>query len=115
AWNDVDSSESLAMGCLVARKDFLESNPAAIKNFLKEYKDSIKATEDLEKVAPLTVKYDILPSDKIAKLSIPNCNLVYIDGKDMMLKANNYFKVLFESNPVSIGGQMPNEDLFFVQ
>ncbi len=114
-WRKVGGGSELVMGCIVARKEFIDNNPQAVKDFLLEYKDSIEKTEsDVASVASLSEKYDIIPS-KVAEKAIPNCNITFIAGEEMKTAVDGFFKVLFDMEPKSIGGTLPNETLYFIQ
>lgn len=110
--NGVEDSK-LAMGCIVARKDFIEKNEEAFKNFLTEYEDSIDYTENASDVAKLVEKYQIMDSAAAAEKAIPNCNIVYFDGKDMKTMVANLYKVLYDANPTSIGGKIPDDNFYY--
>ena len=115
-WNKTAGDDSkLMMGCVIARKEFIEEHPEAVKAFLNEYKTSIeKASSDLEGTAALCETYGIIPKAVLAKKAIPRCNLTYIDGNAMMEQIKGYFDVLFEANPKSLGGALPDESFYFL-
>ena len=113
-WEKVDDSSQLMMGCVVARKDFVSENPEAVNAFLTEYQASIEAANnDLETTAALCEKYGIIPKAAVAKQAIPNCNLVFIDGKNMKNSIEGYFQVLYDANPKSIGGAMLDDSFYY--
>ncbi|MBE6807131.1 MAG: ABC transporter substrate-binding protein [Ruminococcaceae bacterium] len=114
-WNKVGTNDTqLVMGCVVARKEFVEKNPEAVKKFLEEYKASIETvTNDLETAAALCETHNIIPKAPLAKAAIPNCGLVYVDGAQMKLWLGDYLNILFGYNPKSIGGQVPAEDFYY--
>lgn len=110
----VDSKSVLSMGCLVVRKDFAEKNPNAVNAFLQEYQKSVNFTNDSPAdAAKLIEKYEIVASAAIAEKAIPNCHIVYIDGDEMKSKTKDLFQVLFDANPKSIGGSLPNDDFYY--
>ncbi len=114
-WDKASGGESkLMMGCVVARSEFIEEHPDAVDAFLKEYKASIeKAASDLEGTATLCEKYGIIPKAAVAKAAIPNCNLTYVDGDAMMDQIKGYFQVLYDANPKSIGGALPDDAFYY--
>lgn len=114
-WDKVAEGESkLMMGCVIARKEFIEANPAAVKAFLKEYKKSIETvTADVEAAATLCEKFKVIPQAAMAKQAIPNCNLVYVDGKDMKAQLGGYLEVLNSYNPKAIGGSVPTDGFYY--
>ncbi|MCI8388976.1 MAG: ABC transporter substrate-binding protein [Clostridiales bacterium] len=114
-WDKVSGGESsLMMGCVIVRADFLEANEDAVKAFLKEYEESIKVCENAADAAALCEKYEIIPSAAVAEKAIPNCNITFVSGKDMKAQIEGYFKVLFDGNPASIGGELPDEKLYYL-
>lgn len=112
-WDKVSDS-GLMMGCVVVRADFLVENEDAVKAFLKEYEKSIKACDDVDATANLCEEQGIIPAAAVAKEAIPNCNITFVSGKDMQKGVTEYFKVLFDGNPASIGGELPPDDLFYL-
>jgi len=112
--NGDDSDSRLAMGCVVARKDFIDKNKDAFNTFLAEYQDSISYTENASDVSKLVEKYAIMDSAKAAEKAIPNCNIVYYDGKDMKTMITNFYKVLYDANPASVGGKLPGDDFYYI-
>ena len=112
-WAKVSDS-TLMMGCVIALDSFVEANPDAIKMFLKEYEASIKyATTNIDKVATYCETYKIAASAAIAKKAIPSCNLCFVTGDDMKNSVNDYLNVLFNSDPTSIGGKLPTDDIYY--
>lgn len=112
-WDKV-SDTKLVMGCIVARKDYIEQNPDAVKIFLEEYADSVKdVNNDIDTAAALCEKYGIAASAAIAKKAIPLCNIVFEDGAKLKTDLSAYLKFLFEANPKSVGGALPNDDFYY--
>jgi len=113
-WGKVSDS-TLTQGCIVARTDELSENE--LKIFLDEYSASIeymKNDANIDDAAALTEKYEIVGSAAIAKKAIPQAGLTFIVGKELMSKSlDEYFAVLNEANPSSIGGKLPTEDIYF--
>lgn len=111
---ELQRNENLPMGCIVVREDFLKENKEAFDNFLKEYKQSIDFTNQNQKeAAALVEKFEIMPSAQVAEKAIPYCNIVYIDGEEMKNSLADFYSVLFEANPQSIGGKLPDEDFYY--
>lgn len=112
-WDKV-SDAKLVMGCIVARKEYIEQNPEAVKIFLQEYEDSIKSVNtDIDSAAALCVKYGIVAAEPIAKKAIPYCNIVFEDGKDLKTDLSAYLKFLYDCNPASVGGELPDDNFYY--
>lgn len=113
-WDAVAGDESkLMMGCVAVRKEFAEQNPDVVATFLNEYRNSIEKAKDVEATAALCEKYGIIPKAAIAKKAIPNCQLTFVAGKDMKAQIAGYYQVLFDGNPASIGGKLPDDAFYY--
>ena len=112
AWKDLEGTE-LPMGCLVARAQFIEdSDPAVIEAFLDLYGDSISFMEG-EGAGSLAVELGILPSEKVAEKAIPQCALTLITGQEMRDMLEDYYTILFQVEPKSIGGGLPYDSFYY--
>ncbi len=112
-WNKVCSTE-LVQGVVIARKSFVNEHPEAIEQFLREYeKSSAFVNEDIDEAAKLIVDAGILGNVEIAKKAIPNCNISFSKGEAMHKAVEGMLTVLFEANPKSIGGKLPDKDFYY--
>ena len=116
-WDKVtEDGSKLTMGALVVRKDFAESNPEAVRNFLKEYQASTQYVTDeanLDDAAALIEQYGII-SAAVAKQALPYCNIVCITGEEMRTAAEGFLSILAKANPQSVGGTLPAEDFYYI-
>ncbi len=116
-WSKIDENASLVTGVLVVNTQFAKENPEAVKTLLRDYKASCDmVSEDLDKTADYVVEFGIggIDNVNIAKLAIPKCNIKYMDGEDMKAAVGGYLKVLYNSNPASVGGQLPTDSLYYI-
>ena len=114
-WSAVSDGE-LAMGCIVARTDYIEENPLGVENFLRAYEESIEYMsnpDNLEEAAELVAQYGITANANIAKAAIPQCNLVCLTGDEMKSVLEAYYQVLFDADPTSIGGALPDASFYY--
>lgn len=112
-WNKVCSTE-LVQGVVIARKSFVNEHPEAIEQFLREYeKSSAFVNENIDEAAKLIVDVGILGNVEIAKKAIPNCNISFSKGEAMHKAVEGMLAVLFEPNPKSIGGKLPDKDFYY--
>ena len=114
-WDAASAGKSaLSMGCLVVSSEFAEKNPEAVDAFLKEYAASVNfVNTEVDEAAALIAEYGIVASAYIAKKAIPSCNIVCITGDEMKNATGGFLQVLFDSNPVSVGGKMPEDDFYY--
>lgn len=111
-WDKLGVDSSLLTGVLVARKEFVESNPAAVEAFMEHYEASVTfVNENVEDAAALIEKYDIVPA-AVAVKAVPDCNIVFITGDEMKQKLSGYLAVLLEQNPKAVGGKLPGDDFY---
>lgn len=112
-WDKLGLDSALLTGVVVARKEFVEQNPAAVQAFLEHYKTSVdNINQNIKDAAALIEKYDIVPA-AVAEKAIPNCNIVFITGAEMKQKLSGYLKVLSEQNPKAVGGALPADDFYY--
>ncbi len=111
-WEKV-SDHRLVMGALVARTEFLEQHQGLVDEFLSEYRVSTDyANTNPEQTADLSEAYDLMPAAVAAK-AIPDCNIVYLDGEEMKADIGAFLNVLYEFEPKSIGGAIPDETFYY--
>lgn len=112
-WETVNGS-TVVTGVLVVNTDFYNKNPKLVQTFLAEYeKSTASASSQVDATAELAEHFDIFKA-AVAKKAIPYCNIVYRAGDAMKSDVAAYLKVLFDSNPASVGGAMPNDDFYLV-
>lgn len=112
-WEAVAGSQ-LVTGVLVARKDAVEADPAAFEAFLDGYAASVEAANtDLEGTAALCEQYGIVAKAALAQKALPACNIVFETGEEMKTDLVNYFQVLFDADPASVGGALPADDFYY--
>ena len=114
-WAKQDKESKFITGVMVARKEFVEQNKDKVASFLKEYEASIKfANDNVEEAAKLVEKYDIVKA-AVAKNALPKCNITFIAGDEMKAALSGFYKALYELAPESVGGALPNEDIYYKQ
>ncbi len=113
-WSEI-SETPVAMGCIVARADFVNENKSAIDKFLKEYKASIEYVSNktnLNTAASYIVEAGVLGAEGPAKKSLTNLGnaIAYIDGDEMKNVLVDFYGRI---NPQLIGGKIPDEKFFY--
>ena len=114
-WNKVYPESGLTMGCVVVRSEFAQQHPEELNAFLDEYRASAEAANDpenLEHTAQLCADQDLFPKE-VAMKAIPECNIVFKEGDEMKQIASGFFQVLFDANPQSVGGSLPDDGLYY--
>ncbi|WP_303912985.1 ABC transporter substrate-binding protein [Subdoligranulum variabile] len=112
-WQKVAGSQ-LVTGVLVVRKDAVEADPEAFEELLNGYAASVEAANtDLEGTAALCESYGIVAKAALAQKALPECNIVFERGEQMKTDLVNYFQVLYDADPSSVGGAMPADDFYY--
>lgn len=112
-WQKVAGSQ-LVTGVLVVRKDAVEAGPDAFAAFLDGYAASVEAANtDLEGTAALCESYGIVAKAALAQKALPECNIVFETGEQMKTDLTNYFQVLYDADPASVGGALPADDFYY--
>lgn len=114
-WDKVSPAGSLVQGCVVVRKDFVQSNEAAVAAFLEEYGASIEAlTTDIEGTAAKIEANGIFTKAAVAAKAIPNCNVCFITGADMQAALSEFLTIMHGVAPASVGGAIPGDDFYCI-
>ena len=113
-WNQcVTDGSQLTMGCVVARAEFVEENKEAVDRFLEEYAASVEFVNgNVEEAAALSGKFDVI-AEAVAVKASPECNIVFWEGEEMKKAAEGFLTVLYNANPKSVGGKLPDEGLYY--
>ncbi|MBQ7779289.1 MAG: ABC transporter substrate-binding protein [Clostridia bacterium] len=112
-WDKISENKAV-QGCIVVKKEIAEKYPEKVSQFLDEYKASVKyVNENPAEASVMIAANEIIPAAPVAALAIPRCNIVFIEGDEMISYLNAFYTVLFNANPQSVGGTMPNESLYY--
>lgn len=111
---DTDEKKSaLITGVVVARSEFVQENPEAVKDFMDRYEESVSyVNENIDEAAELVGAYDIVTAE-VAQQALPECNIVFLEGSAMKEQLSGYLEVLKEQNPESVGGEVPGDDFYY--
>jgi len=115
AWKESTGGKSeLYTGCIVINKEFAENNKEFVQEFLKQYEESVNYVLANAKDASVLVdKNEIMPSAALVEKAIPYCGITFKKAIDSKESLNAFYQILFDSNPASVGGKMPDEGFYF--
>ena len=113
-WDALDNGSGLITGVIVARREVVEENPAAVNEFLKEYAASVDwVNTNTADAAALIGEYGIVDA-AVAEKALPYCNIVCLTGDEMQAKLSGYLQVLYDAESASVGGALPDSSFYFV-
>ena len=116
-WNKVaGEGNTLVQGVFIARTEFIEEHPQAVKGFLEDYNASQNNvnTSAAEGAAHI-VEAGILPNEGLAKKALPGSNITFMEGEEMKAAVGKCLQVLFDANPKSVGGKLPADDIYYAR
>lgn len=116
-WNKLqegkENPSGMLTGVVVARTEFVQNNPEKVEKLLNDYAASVNfVNENVEEGAKLIGEYGIV-AEAVAKVAIPYCKIVCIQGEEMKTLLSGYLNVLAGQNPTAIGGKVPNDDFYY--
>ena len=116
AWNELQGGSQLIMTAVVVRAGFAEEHPELVDAFLADYEESINYVNgNIDAAAELVAGYGFAPNEAIAKKAIPQCHLAFISGNEMLSALSGYFKALYDIDPASVGGSLPDDGIYYIQ
>ena len=105
----------MSMGGVIVRKDFAQANPEKVAAFMEAYAASVEfVNSDVEAASKMVEEQGIMPKAAVAAKAIPNCHIVFITGEEMKAQIEPFFQVLFDANPSSVGGALPDADFYYM-
>ena len=116
-WDALENGSALLTGVIVARREVVEENPAAVDAFLQEYAASVEwVNGNTADAAALIGDYGIVEA-AVAEKALPYCNIVCVTGSEMKEMLSGYLQVLFDADPASVGtdaeGTLPGDDFYY--
>lgn len=116
AWKQYNpDKKGIVTGVTVVRKEFAESHPAAIAQFIKDHQQSVESViSNPEQGAQLIEQYGIVKAP-IAQEVLKNFNpVVSSAGEEMKSWVSGYFEMLYEVAPDAVGGTLPDEGFYYL-
>ncbi len=105
----------LVQGCVVARTEYINQNPEIIKEFMGFNEVSVNyLNANGDGAAVFLVENGYFESTSVAKATVENSNIVFIEGEEMKTAAKQIFEILHQANPASVGGEIPDDGIYYV-
>ncbi len=112
-WDKLGVDSSLITGVTIVRGDVAQGFGPQLENFMKDYAASVDYVNANPAEAAAIIGDLGIVDAAVAEKAIPYCNIVCITGNEMKEKLSGYLKVLFDANPASVGGALPDENFYF--
>lgn len=115
-WAKVSPDSQLLTGVTVVRNDILSERTAEVNQFITDHQASTEqALQNVEDTAEWISQYGIIPKAAVAAKALPNCGLTAITGEELKADLSGYLQVLYDANPKSVGGALPEDDFYYVK
>lgn len=114
-WKKIYGEDAgIPMGVTIVSQE-LSENKAAMDKLIADYSASVDyVVTDTDNAAKDIAEKKIVPSDAIAKSAIPRCAISFISGEESKAMLEEYFEVMFNSDPASIGGALPDDSFYYI-
>lgn len=111
-WGKVSES-ALVQGCVIVSRAFAAQYPQAVEAFLNEYRASVDfVNADPEAASVMIEAAGIVPKAAVAQKALPNCNICFITGEEMKTAVRQMLEVLYNADPKSVGGALPDDEFY---
>lgn len=106
------SADTYPISVVVVSPRLLQSAPVAVAQFLRAYEESIRWVNADPAAASVAVgALDIMPAE-VARLSIPRCNLDFVQGEPARDAMEAYLGVLLGFDAAAIGDHLPDAEFY---
>ena len=100
------------MTVLAVTEKFAQAYPLATQRVLEAYENSFAWVNANPEEAGDSIERAGIMNAAMAKPAIPFCNLVYVPAQEAKDEMNRFFSSLMAFSPSSIGGKVPDSDLY---
>jgi NitT/TauT family transport system substrate-binding protein len=113
-WKKINNSEfGYPQSTIIVKKDLYENNKEFVKAFLEKVKSGIEwAYTDKETLGTYCEEIGISAKKPIIVKALDKSNIKYVDIKDSSKEYKTYFEKLNQFDPKTIGGSIPNDEIF---
>lgn len=114
-WRNIfGENAGMPMGVTIV-SDALASDTASMNQLIADYTASVGYVHaETDKAAADIVTKQIVGAEAVAKAAIPRCGISFITGKECKAILDDYFQVMFDSNPQSVGGTIPDDGIYYL-
>jgi NitT/TauT family transport system substrate-binding protein len=110
-YQTITGDNSYPQSGVFARKDLSDR---VIDKFLDDLESSIgKVNLEVEQTADLAVDLEMGFTKEVLIAAIPNSHIDYRDANDIKMDLENYFNIIYDINPVLIGGKLPDDNFYY--
>ena len=95
--------------------DLIVTDVAQLEEFCQQHKPTMAVLcIPLQAAAELVAAAGIIEKAPVAVKAMPYCSIVCIDGSEMKDMVSGYLSVLYEQDPASVGGALPDDAFYYL-
>ena len=114
SWEQVCDTEP-ALECAIVSKDYLESNPDIITEFMTFYEVSINFVNTENNTIPSLLKgYDLIDNEDYAIASVERAGVKFVEKEEMKTLVKSNFEILNSLSADTIGGKIPDDGIYYL-
>ncbi len=111
--NKTNSQNSYPLSCIVVKESFYKENPEIIKTFLEELEQSIEfVNKNPMEAGKMGEEVGLGVTGPLVTKALPRLNLGFISAKNAQKSLSDYYTVLYNSDPKSVGGKIPGSEFY---
>jgi NitT/TauT family transport system substrate-binding protein len=100
--------------CLVVKRELVENDPEFIERFLLEYNNSIQwASENPEDLGDISEEFSLGPEKAAVINGISRMNIGNFPIENSLEEYHVYYQAIMDFAPDFIGGELPDEDIYY--
>ena len=109
-----ESKNGYPQSSLIIKTEVLIAHKAEIELFLKQYQESIEwGNANPDQLGEYAEKLELAVSKEVLPEALKRANMKYVSTEESKKDYNDFFGVLFEMEPKTIGGKIPDEGIYF--
>ena len=107
-------SQGYPQAGILVREDLINSDPKLVKDYIKVLADGMDwINENPEEAGVIAEELELgLAADIVAK-SMPGNNIRHEYAADVIEELNQLYEIMYEFNPETIGGKIPDDGLYY--
>ncbi|RDY25852.1 ABC transporter substrate-binding protein [Romboutsia weinsteinii] len=116
-WKEVaNSKQGYPQSTIIIKSDFAENNQEFVEAFLGQLSNSIDwANDSTNNAGEYAKEIGVTTDPNIINKSMERANLKFISVKDMIEDYNSYYQKLYNFDPKTVGGTLPDEGIYLVE
>ncbi len=113
-WKETYGQE-LPMGVTIASRSMIDDRSEDLQIFLRDYEEAVNfVNQNPAEAAQMIADAGIAADAAVAEKAIPRCNIIFLSCGDAKAALEPFYQILFEMEPKSLGGKLPDETFYYV-